>query len=87
MGKESSKISESDRRQSVKNSRLSKQDKRSVVPTRTYWIRYEDADGKPIEEDGFLTREQAVRRLRDVGEQIDDQIRQKQVEAEESERA
>ena len=71
----------------MKNSRLSKQNKRSVVPTRTYWIRYTNADGEPIEEDGFLTREQAVRRLRDVREQIDNQIRQKQGEAEESERA
>lgn len=71
----------------MKNLRLSKQNKRSAVPSRTYWIRYEDADGKPIEEYGFLTRDQAVRRLRDVGEQIDNQIRQKLVEAEESERA
>ncbi len=71
----------------MKTSKRSPQNKRSTTPTRKYWIRYTNADGEPIEEDGFLTREQAVRRLRDVGEQIDNQIRQKQVEAEESERA
>ena len=71
----------------MRNLNLNSPNKRSTVPTRTWRIRYENADGEPMQEVGFLTREQAVHRLHEVGEQIDNQIRQKYGEAVRSERA
>lgn len=71
----------------MKNFERSTQNRRSASPNRTWFIRYEDADGKPCQEIGFLTQEEAVRRLHEVGQQIDNQIRQKHGEAEGSERA